>query len=61
MNVVGRLSVCVKGYRNENEIYGMDGSVWGTASGRDTREHRGRVGDEDVSLLRSGRHVVRVD
>jgi hypothetical protein len=35
--------------------------TFGTASGCDTREHRGRVGDEDVSLLRSGRHVVRVD
>ena len=25
------------------------------------RGNTGRVGDEDVSLLRSGRHVVRVD
>ena len=43
------------------KFMGWDRNVWGTASGRDTREHRGRVGDEDVSLLRSGRHVVRVD
>ena len=33
--------MCVKGYRNENEICKMDGNGWGTASGRDKRKHRG--------------------
>ena len=42
------------------KFVGLGENVWDTASGRDVRKQR-RVEDEDVSLLRSGRNVIRMN